>query len=516
MSAPPPDASGVRSASALLNFRNIVYTGPLQLGDPPQLFTVVYDTGSADLWVFSAATSLDYTAFNHYYDHRLSASYAPNGSHWAIEYGEGAASGYLSQDAVLLAGRAVRNQTFAEAISYSDNFRNLHDPTDGILGLSFSAISESHSLTVVDSLHREGAISRRVFSFFLTPQQEEMGSVFILGEPDPAYAPRGLHYFPIVPQVKEVQQWVIGLDAVALDAKSHSLCSLRACVALLDTGTSFIGIPSAAFLLMKEQILGMRPDCSYDAAHLEIQCSPSLLLNLPTLHIVIGGVDYALQPADYMIEGVVGIMQILPNSGEADFIILGDTFLKTYYTVFDMDNERIGIAVPLQQQSAAGLLLQLPLHAAALLAAVLAALLAALLILCCASMRKAAATAAEGGSGELPTRSGNADAVRGRDRSRRLPALFSLPRCGYKQLTTSDVQPGAAAAQQRATAPSPDTADTREDAEPACVAAVQTESSCCSAPSLAVSASPSPSSSSAALSVSIHAPLPPAEAVLNT
>ena len=390
--SPPPSASGQRSSSSLLNFRNIVYTGPLLIGTPPQSFTVVYDTGSADLWVFSAATSVEYTAFNHYYDHRLSTpTYRANGSRWSIEYGEGEASGYLSVDAVTLAGKTVRAQTFGEAIAYSSNFQNLHDPTDGILGLSFSAISEAQSETVIDRLWKEGAIERRVFSFFLTSQQEERGSAFILGEPDPAYAPRGLHYFPIVPQVKEVQQWVLALDAVTMDGQSHGLCMARACVALLDTGTSFIGVPSVAFLAIKTQILAMRRDCAYDASHLEISCTAGVLQGLPTLVLTIDGVRYPLRPDDYMVEGVVGIMQIAPNSGEADFVILGDTFLKTYYTVFDMDLERVGIAVPAEQQPMA-----LTLHYALIMAAVVAALLTLAVILARGRRRADNANASSG------------------------------------------------------------------------------------------------------------------------
>ena len=384
IASPPPLTSAPRTSSPLLNFRDIVYTGPLLIGSPPQAFTVVYDTGSADLWVFSAATTVEYSGFNHYYDRRRSASHRPNGTRWAIEYGEGEASGYLSVDEVTLAGQTVRAQTFGEAVSYSSNFQNLHDPTDGILGLAFSSISEAQSETVIDRLYKEGRIDRRVFSFFLTSQGEERGSAFILGEPDPAYAPRGLHYFPIVPQVKEVQQWVIALDSVTLDGASHGLCSTRSCVALLDTGTSFIGLPSTAFLSIRTQILALRPDCQFDAGHMEISCTPGLLTSLPTLVLTIDGVRYPLHPADYMVEGVVGLMQIAPTSGDADFIILGDTFLKSYYTVFDMDLERVGIAVPAEPQPMA-----LTLHYALIMAAVVAALLTLCLILRSRGKRRA-------------------------------------------------------------------------------------------------------------------------------
>ena len=345
ISAPTPDAAAPRSASPLLNFRNIVYTGPLMIGTPPQPFTVVYDTGSADLWVFSAASTIPSTSSNHYYAAADSSTHRRNGSRWSIEYGEGKASGYLSSDRVTLAGRSVDGQLFGEAVHYSDNFRNVHDPTDGILGLSFGGISESKATTLIDALFQQNKIDARMFSFYLTSDQQQTGSQFILGQPDPAYAPHGITYYPIVPQVREVQQWVIPVDRLetgwSLDGRSadaHGLCETRPCVALMDTGTSFVGLPMLAFLSIKQLITSRRPDCSYDSNHMEISCTNPSHHKLPTLTLTLAGSHvYHLRPRHYMVDGVVGLMAILPNSAEADFLILGDTFLKTFYTTFDMD-----------------------------------------------------------------------------------------------------------------------------------------------------------------------------------
>ena len=339
--------------SSLLNFRNVVYTGPLLIGSPPQHFTVVYDTGSADLWVFSAASRIPPTATNHYYQSNDSSTHIRNGSGWSIEYGEGKASGYLSSDVVSLAGRSVSGQLFGEAVSYSDNFRSADDPMDGILGLSSGGLSESHATTLIDALYAQHQIDARVFSFYLTAEQQSTGSRFILGEPDPAYAPHGITYYPLVPQVREAQQWVIPVDRLvtgwSADGRSsdaHGLCENRPCVALMDTGTSFVGLPTLAFLSIKQLILSRRPDCAYDVNHAEISCSDPSFAKLPTLTLTLAGSHvYHLQPRHYMVDGVVGLLGIHPTSAEADFLVLGDTFLKTFYTVFDMDAERVGIAV---------------------------------------------------------------------------------------------------------------------------------------------------------------------------
>jgi len=73
---------------------------------------------------------------------------------------------------------------------------------------------------------------------------------------------------------------------------------------------------------------------------------------LPDFSVTFGGDVYVLKPQDYILqvaEGnktvcIVGIIGLdLPSQlGEA--FILGDSFIKTYYTHFDVAGERIGFA----------------------------------------------------------------------------------------------------------------------------------------------------------------------------
>ncbi|MCB0369326.1 MAG: hypothetical protein KDD45_07695 [Bdellovibrionales bacterium] len=74
--------------------------------------------------------------------------------------------------------------------------------------------------------------------------------------------------------------------------------------------------------------------------------------DLPTLTFVINGDKWVLKGEDYILkvtEGtkdvcIVGIlgMDLPPQLGEA--FILGDSFIKTYYTHFDVANKRVGFA----------------------------------------------------------------------------------------------------------------------------------------------------------------------------
>ena len=180
----------------LNNSLDRIYTGAVTIGTPSdQSFHVVFDTGSADLWIFSAQHSCNkatqctdlqwkvndcsdddtccfFEDIMDAYNHNVSSTYTKyieNGAErqWSITYGKGSASGHLSQDTVGIGGLTAKNQIFAEATDWSDLLISCAEPMSGILGFAMKAASEDDTDTLIESLYNQNQIESKLFSVSL-------------------------------------------------------------------------------------------------------------------------------------------------------------------------------------------------------------------------------------------------------------------------------------------------------------------------------------------------------------
>merc|ERR1711881_22953 len=206
----------------LTNYLDAQYYGDITIGNPPQPFTVVFDTGSSNLWVPSINCPLKDVAclIHHKYNSDSSSTYARNGTEFAIRYGSGSLAGYCSSDDVMIAGVTSTGQTFAEATE-EPGVTFVAAMFDGILGMGFPTISVNGITPVFNQMWEQGSLDKNQFAFYLErdPNAAEGGELY-LGGVNPARYTGDFTYH----DVTKMGYWQIAMDAVnVVDGKTTTL-----------------------------------------------------------------------------------------------------------------------------------------------------------------------------------------------------------------------------------------------------------------------------------------------------
>lgn len=328
-------------ASVNLNFSAGEYFAEIEIGSPPQKFTVQIDTGSANLWVPSKSCS-DCEKGSRKYDANMSTTYSKDGQSYNEEYGTGACSGFISQDAVSIGGHTVANFKFGEVTKVVDiDTRTIN----GILGMGNTNNVDNVPL-LMDQLVAQDKIQHNVFATFLQADGKA-GSVLTLGGTDNTYYSGDLTYIPLA-GLQSNERWLISGSDFKIDGKSTASCSENSktpgCLFILDTGSTQIGLPKSEMDNLQKVIEPIMQRSNGFA-----DCS--LVKSLPTLTFTSNGVDFSLEPEDYTIREYIpdakkfSCMPQIAVSPTHNVWILSTPFLRKYYTVWDAEQHRVGFAL---------------------------------------------------------------------------------------------------------------------------------------------------------------------------
>jgi len=318
------------SSVKINDFQNAQYYGQISVGTPPQNFNVIFDTGSANLWVPNKKVGL-IGLLKHKYDSSKSSTYVKNGTEFKIQYGSGPVSGIWSGDKVTIGDLPIKEQAFAEV----ENAKGLGlaygiGKFDGILGLGWGRISVDGVETPFHNIVDQDSLADKVFAFYLG---NSAPGTLVLGGTDQSHYTGDFTYVPL----KAEDYWRIALDDLKINGKSYTTTK----TAIVDSGTSLLAGPKADVTKIAA-LVGAKPVIHGEYS---IDCNAAA----PDLTFVIGGKDYTFAKKDYVINsGSVCLFAMLgmdipaPNG---PLWILGDVFMRKYYTVFDWGNKRLGFAL---------------------------------------------------------------------------------------------------------------------------------------------------------------------------
>ncbi|KAL3457887.1 aspartic peptidase domain-containing protein [Aspergillus heterothallicus] len=317
------------------NFMNAQYFSEIELGTPPQSFKVVLDTGSSNLWVPSSECGSIACYLHQKFDSSASSTYKKNGSEFAIQYGSGSLSGFVSQDTLKIGDLKIKGQDFAEATS-EPGLAFAFGRFDGILGLGFDTISVNKIVPPFYKMIEQGLLDDPVFAFYLGDANKEGdSSEATFGGIDKDHYTGELINIPL----RRKAYWEVDLDAIAL---GDDVAELENTGVILDTGTSLIALPSNLAEMINTEIgakKGFTGQYSVDCATRD---------KLPDITFTLTGHNFTISPYDYTLEVqgscISAFMGMDFPEPVGPLAILGDAFLRRWYSVYDLGNSAVGLA----------------------------------------------------------------------------------------------------------------------------------------------------------------------------
>jgi len=315
------------------DYQNSQYFGEMSVGTPAQKFDVIFDTGSSNLWVPASDCSNcggKIVGRKNKYDRTKSSTYVVDDAPFAIQYGSGPVSGNWSVDTANMGGFDIDAQRFAEVkdasglgVAYSLG------KFDGILGLAFDSISIDKTPTPLKNLIDQGKSDKGMFAFYLGDEAD--GELTIGGYDETKYT-GDLVWEPL----SQATYWEIDLDDVSAGGTSYASSTSG----IVDSGTSLLTGPTSIVKDLAKSV-GAKANV---AGEYTVDCDATL----PDITFTIGGNPYTLTGDEYIIKSgttcLFAFMGLDVPRPAGPLWILGDVFMRKFYTVFDYENEQIGFA----------------------------------------------------------------------------------------------------------------------------------------------------------------------------
>ncbi len=317
------------------NYENAQYYGQISLGTPSQTFQVIFDTGSADLWIPSSDCGSSCGTHSRYSSSK-SSSYQANGTSFEITYASGPVDGFQSTDSLNFGNLVINQQEFAEVTS-AGGLGEAYEfgKFDGILGMAFPVLSVNDVTPPFQNLVQKNLVDQSIFAFYLSKSNDDQGEL-TLGGIDSNHYSGNIIYEPL----KSATYWMINLQGVIMSGKNY--VDSGGINAIIDSGTSLLTGPSDKVSEIANQ-LGAREISNGEYV---LSCDYH---RLPNIDFEMGQSTYSLSPQDYLLSNgnicLLGIIGLDISAPAGPMWILGDVFMRKYYTVFDTEKKQVGFAI---------------------------------------------------------------------------------------------------------------------------------------------------------------------------
>lgn len=334
-----------------------MYIGEVSIGTPKQNFSVVMDTGSSNLWVPDSLCT-DYTTspscliqrkFRNESSSTFSNTCPVSSCFLFLPYGSGTVLGSLSTDTVELGGLALPTTAFGRVWAEPGPITEWGAPLfDGILGLAYPIIAMPELSMLpgpFDEMMTRNLLPKPLFSVFLSSNENDTSSYVAFGEIPPENHHGELVTVPQDPIQPLLGYWCVSVTGVKVANVTQPGTLNAGIIGVVDTGTSLIAGPPAVVNPIIAKV-NATPNCS------NIHELPDIAF---TVALADGKMkDFVLTPRQYTYrvsfkDGTpdqcqCGLFAFDAGEGLMNLWILGDPFIRSYFTVFNRGDNLLQFA----------------------------------------------------------------------------------------------------------------------------------------------------------------------------
>lgn len=318
------------------------YYGSIRVGPDDAPFRVLVDTGSSEFWVPSSecrsAICMRHKRYPIHGDERKLDHQMD------VKYLSGSLKGDMVYARVRLGDVTVKHQVVG--LGRVVDIDLLKDVDwDGIMGLAYPnpSLSRQGVIPLFDTIINQKVLSKKGLSNQFAYWLDDRGGALTLGGANCELLKDSktacVDAFKFVP-VTERTYWTITIKDVTVkypgEQEMTGFCPEGGCKSIVDTGTYLTYVPQD----MASRMLRPLNGCGSHKGQPDI-----------TFHFHTGDtedpVSITLRPVDYILKFEVDGRQdcVQGISPDQDTLVtLGQTFLRSVYTIFDRDSDRIGFA----------------------------------------------------------------------------------------------------------------------------------------------------------------------------
>ncbi|KAK0610906.1 aspartic peptidase domain-containing protein [Immersiella caudata] len=351
------------------------YFAEVEVGTPGQKMTLHIDTGSTDVWLLSKSADLCnlsvlqalYGQCKDTFDRSTSSTYETLSTNdFKIRYMDGSgAEGDFFLDHINVGGLNVSEVQMGLAKKATSSW--------GMLGIGYNTNSVSREIypSIVDQMYNQGLIGIKAYSLYLNDLEAKSGTI-LFGGIDTEKFTGTLKSIPVLPEEEYgyITHFNVSLTSLAttsdVSGNSNNFIPPSGVPVILDSGTTYTYLPREVTAPLFSRLNAVDRSLSFSNPIVYVDCAlldtdPNLFIEYqfdgpdgPKIKVSIADIVFNdIQP--YVDSGALATPSLpfpknracslgIMTSQTGDVHLLGDTFLRSAYVVYDLSNDRVALA----------------------------------------------------------------------------------------------------------------------------------------------------------------------------